>query len=86
MTVRPTLNETKEYREGYEAASRSERYAEACPYTFQRSGCMDRPFGQEQFDLEYHPKMNDWFNGWKAWLDERGLGFNFKPKRKAVKK
>lgn len=75
--------QTKEYREGYEAASRSERFADACPYSFERSGCKHRVGGQCIFDSVYRPKMDAWFAGWKAWLDERGLGNNFQPKRKA---
>lgn len=75
------LNTTKEYREGYEAAGRDETYRDHCPYTFNRAGV-----DQRVFDAEYRQKMDAWFAGWKAWLDERGLRFNFKPVKKAKRK
>ena len=65
-----------EYEEGYTAAS-ERRSAIECPYTFQRAGYPP----QHEFERNTRPKLDAWFAGWKAWLDERGLGFNFKPHR-----
>lgn len=72
----------KEYREGYEAASRSQTFRDYCPYTYGKCGAI----GQVEFDRTYRPKMDAWFAGWKAWLDEHGLGFNFQPVKKAKKR
>lgn len=77
-----TLKTTKEYKEGYEAAGRGDSYRDHCPYTFKVSGAV----GQVEFDRDFRPKMDAWFAGWKAWLDERGLGFNFQPVNKVKKK
>lgn len=69
------------YKEGYAAASESRRFEE-CPYNFTTSGCKATG-DQNRFEREFRPKLNAWFAGWKAWLDERGLGFNFQPIRKS---
>ena len=37
--------------------------------------------GQETFDREFRPKMDAFFAGWKTWLNEYNLGFNFQPKK-----
>lgn len=83
----PIENATPWWREGYEAASRKILFID-CPYNFRHSGCMamPSPSGQELFNREYRHKMNDWFSGWKAWLDEHDLGFNFEPKKHAKDK
>jgi len=67
------------FDEGRAGAERSIPASE-CPYAFNRSGV-----SQEIFNRDFRPKMNEWFNGWKSWLDERGLGFNFKPKQEKEK-
>lgn len=74
------MKDTAEYREGQEAASRGHSFKNYCPYDFTSSGCKERG-DQNGFERDFRPKMNAWFAGWKDWLDERGLGYNFQPKR-----
>lgn len=64
------------YEEGRFAAKHRKSFRDDCPYTFKRSGV-----SQDEFDRNIRPLMDQWFAGWKAWLDENGLGFNFQPKR-----
>ena len=69
------------YEEGWRAAEAQQRFSDACPYLFKRSGCDHTTAGQMKFDLEWRPKMDMWFKGWKDYLDQHGLGFNFRPSR-----
>jgi hypothetical protein len=64
------------YEEGRIAAAQGISYRDGCPYSFGRAGV-----SQDVFDREFRPLMDQWFDGWKSWLHENGLGFNFKPKR-----
>jgi hypothetical protein len=69
-------DELTPYEQGRKAASRCETFRDHCPYLFQRSG-----LSPEEFNLRMRPQMDEWFRGWKDWLDEHGLGFNMEPKR-----
>ncbi len=83
MSLGTPLDTTKEWREGYAAAERDQS-ADTCPYAFHRTPYFPHQTGA--FDREYRAKLDAWFAGWKANLDERGLGFNFKPAKKSAKR
>lgn len=68
--------------EGRAAAERHHSFMDHCPYSYSRIG---KP-PQDVFERQYRPLMNAWFDGWKSWLDEHGLGFNFQPKKGMGKK
>lgn len=67
------------YNEGRAAAANG-RGIEYCPYTFNKVGVSVGEFNQS-----FRPLMDQWFAGWKGWLDANGLGFNFQPKKVKTK-
>ncbi len=68
-----------EYREGYQAASERKSFKDYCPYTYEKTGLPHTDQGQDIFNRQWRWKMDAWFAGWKAYLDEHGLRFDFEP-------
>lgn len=69
------------YQEGYEAASHRKSFKDYCPYSFDKTNLSHTHEGHYRYDVEWRLKMDAWFNGWKAWLDEHGLGNDFEQTR-----
>ena len=63
-------------KEGIEAAKSSVVFSDS-PYLF----CKFHGMKFQEWDEKIRPLMNAWFRGWKNWLNENGLQYDFKPRR-----
>lgn len=69
-------------QEGRDAAAARKSFRDHCPYTFNRAGLTHTHGGHLKFELDWRPRMDAWFRGWKDWLNEHDLGNNFEPIKK----